>query len=97
MNQTNLGNVQPRVGVAYGYRDGKGVVRTSFGVYTGSLEYSSLINGWHGASAFTNMNQPILPEFTNPGNDLVGFGPAGMVGTAGPVLAGGAFSNFTHN
>ena len=97
MNQTNLGNVQPRVGVAYGYREGKGVVRTSFGVYTGSLEYSSLINGWHGASAFTNMNQPLLPEFANPGNDLVGFGPAGMVGTAGPVLAGGAFSNFTHN
>ena len=97
MNPTNLGNVQPRVGVAYGYRNGKGVVRANFGLYTGSLEYSSLINGWHGASPFTHMNQPLLPEFADPENTLTGFGPAGMVGTAGPVVAGAAFSNFTHN
>ena len=97
MNPTKFGNVQPRVGLAYAFRNGKGVVRSSFGLYTGSLEYSSLINGWHGASAFTHMNQPLLPEFADPVNDLTGFGPAGMVGTAGPVLAGAAFSNFTHN
>jgi Carboxypeptidase regulatory-like domain len=97
MNPTNFGNVQPRVGVAYSFRDGKGVVRSSFGLFTGSFEYSSTVNGWHGASAFTNMNQPLLPEFANPANDLVGFGPAGMVGTAGPVLAGAAFSEFSHN
>ena len=96
MTPTSFGNIQPRVGVAYALRDGKGVVRSSFGLYTGSLEYSSLVNGWHGASAFTTMNQPLLPEFANPSNDLVGFGPAGMVGTAGPVLAGAAFSQFTH-
>jgi hypothetical protein len=83
--------------VAYALRNGKGVVRSSFGIYTGSLEYSSLINGWHGASAFTHMNQPLLPAFADPENDLTGFGPAGMVGTAGPVLAGAAYSNFTHN
>ncbi len=97
MNPTNLTNLQPRVGLAYAFRDGKGVVRSSFGLYTGSFEYSSLVNGWHGAAPFTNMNQPLLPAFANPQNDLVGFGPAGMVGTAGPVLAGAAFSNFTHN
>ena len=97
MNPTNFGNVQPRVGIAYGYRSGKGVMRANFGLYTGSLEYSSLVNGWHGASAFTHMNQPLLPDFSDPANDLVGFGPEGMVGTAGPVLAGAAFSNFTHN
>jgi len=97
MNPTNFGNIQPRVGLAYGYRNGKGVVRANFGIYTGSLEYSSLINGWHGAAPFTHMNQPLLPEFANPDEDLVGFGPAGMVGTAGPVLAGAAFSNFAHN
>jgi hypothetical protein len=97
MNPTNFANFQPRVGLAYAFRDGKGVVRSSFGLYTGSLEYSSLVNGWHGAAPFTNMNQPLLPEFADPANDLVGFGPAGMVGTAGPVLAGAAFSNFTHN
>jgi len=97
MNPTNFGNLQPRIGLAYALRGGKGVIRSNFGVYTGSLEYSSLINGWHGASAFTHMNQSILPEFADPENGLVGFGPAGMVGTAGPVLAGTAFSNFTHN
>lgn len=97
MNPTNFGNVQPRVGVAYGFRGGKGAVRSSFGFYTGSLEYSSLVNGWHGAAPFTNMNQPLISQFANPSHDLVGFGPAGMVGTAGPVLAGAAFSNFTHN
>jgi len=96
INPTNFGNVQPRVGLAYAFRDGKGVVRSSFGVYTGSLEYSSLVNGWHGAAPFTTMNQPLIPAFADPTHDLVGFGPAGMVGTAGPVLAGAAFSNFTH-
>jgi len=96
MNPTSFGNVQPRVGLAYAFREGKGVVRSSFGLYNGSLEYSSLVNGWHGAAPFTTMNQPLIPQFANPANDLVGFGPAGMVGTAGPVLAGAAFSNFTH-
>jgi len=96
MNPTTFGNIQPRVGVAYAFRNGKGVVRSGFGVYTGSLEYSSLVNGWHGASAFTHMNQPLLPAFADPENDLTGFGPAGMVGTQGPVLAGAAYSNFTH-
>ncbi len=96
MNPMNFGNIQPRVGIAYAFRNGKGVVRSSFGLYTGSLEYSSLINGWHGASPFTHMNQPLLPEFADPENDLTGFGPAGMVGAAGPVLAGSAFANFTH-
>jgi hypothetical protein len=97
MNRTTFGNIQPRVGLAYAFRNGKGVVRSSFGLYTGSLEYSSLINGWHGASAFTHMNQPLISAFADPANDLTGFGPAGMVGTAGPVLAGAAYSNFTHN
>jgi len=97
MNPTTFGNVQPRVGVAYAFRNGKGVVRSSFGLYTGSLEYSSLINEWHGASAFTHMNQPLISAFADPTDDLTGFGPAGMVGTAGPVLAGAAYSNFTHN
>jgi hypothetical protein len=97
MNPTTYGNIQPRVGLAYAFRNGKGVVRSSFGLYTGSLEYSSLINGWHGASAFTHMNQPLISAFADPANDLTGFGPAGMVGTAGPVLAGAAYSNFTHN
>ena len=96
MNPTSFANIQPRAGLAYSFRDGKGVVRSSFGLYNGSLEYSSLVNGWHGASAFTTMNQPLLSDFADPSNDLVGRGPAGMVGAAGPFLAGAAFSNFTH-
>jgi len=96
VNPTTFGNIQPRVGLAYAFRDGKGVVRSSFGLYTGSLEYSSLINSWHGASAFTHMNQPLISAFADPADDLTGFGPAGMVGTAGPVLAGAAFSSYTH-
>lgn len=96
MNPTNYGNVQPRVGVAYAFRNNKSVIRTSFGLYTGSFEYSSTVNGWHGASAFTHMNQPYLPEFSDPNNQLVGFGEAGMVGTIGPGTSAAAFSNFTH-
>jgi len=95
-NPTTYGNLQPRVGLAYAMRNSKSVVRSSFGLYTGSLEYSSLVNSWHGASAFTHMNQPMISTFADPRDDLTGFGPAGMVGTAGPVLAGAAFSSFTH-
>lgn len=97
MNPTNFDNVQPRVGAAYSYRGGKSVLRSSFGLYTGSFEYSSTLNGWHGASAFTQMKQPLIPEFSDHDDDLVGFGPAGMVGTIGPGVSSSAFSNFTHH
>jgi hypothetical protein len=96
MNPTNYGNVQPRVGLAYSFRQGKGVVRAGFGVFTGPFDYSDVMVGWQGASAFTNMNQPILPEFRDPANNLVGFGPSGIVGVEGPVLASQAFDNFSH-
>jgi hypothetical protein len=52
---------------------------------------------WQGASAFTYMNQPELPQFSSPGNALVGLGQSGIVGVDGPFLASQAFSNFTHN
>ena len=97
MNPTNFGNVQPRVGLAYSYRGGKSLLRSSFGLYTGSFEYSSTLNGWHGASAFTQMNQPLIGEFADHDSNLVGFGPAGMVGTIGPGLSSKAFSSFTHS
>jgi hypothetical protein len=97
MHPTNYGNVQPRVGIAYSFRGGKGVVRAGFGLFTGPFDYSDIMVGWQGASAFTNMNQPILPEFADPANQLVGFGPSGIVGIAGPFLASQAFSNFSHS
>ena len=97
MHPTNYGNVQPRVGLAYSFRQGKGVVRAGFGLFTGPFDYSDIMVSWQGASAFTNMNQPILPEFADPANKLVGLGPSGIVGVAGPFLASQAFHNFAHN
>lgn len=95
MNPTNYGNVQPRAGLAYSFRQGKGVVRAGAGLFTGPFDYSDILVCWSGASAFTNMNQPILPEFADPANKLVGFGPSGIVGISGPFLASQAFSDFT--
>jgi hypothetical protein len=97
MHPTNYGNVQPRVGIAYSFRQSKGVVRAGFGLFTGPFDYSDIMVSWQGASAFTNMNQPILSEFADPANKLVGLGPSGIVGVAGPVIASQAFSNFAHN
>jgi hypothetical protein len=92
MHPTNYGNVQPRVGLAYSFRQGKGVVRAGFGLFTGPFDYSDVMVSWQGASAFTSMNQPILPEFSD---QLVGFGVSGIVGVAGPFLATQAFHNFS--
>jgi Carboxypeptidase regulatory-like domain/TonB dependent receptor len=97
MHPTNYGNVQPRVGLAYSFRHGKGVVRAGFGLFTGPFDYSDVMVSWQGASAFTNMNQPILAQFSDPRANLVGLGPSGIVGVAGPFLASQAFGNFTHN
>jgi Carboxypeptidase regulatory-like domain/TonB dependent receptor len=95
MHPTNYGNAQPRVGLAYSFRGGKGVVRAGFGLFTGPFDYSDVMVSWQGASAFTNMKQPILPEFSDPGNDLVGLGVSGIVGISGPFLATQAFHSFT--
>jgi hypothetical protein len=97
MHPTNYGNVQPRVGLAYAFRQGKGVVRAGFGLFTGPFDYSDIMVSWQGASAFTNIRQPILHEFADPSNQLVGLGPSGIVGVAGPFLASQAFDNFAHN
>jgi hypothetical protein len=96
MHPTNYGNVQPRAGAAYSFRQGKGVVRAGFGLFTGPFDYSDIMVSWQGASGFTYMNQPILPQFSDPGNSLVGLGPSGIVGVDGPFLASQAFSTFTH-
>ena len=97
MHPTNYGNVQPRVGIAYSFRQGKGVVRAGFGLFTGPFDYSDIMVAWQGASAFTGMNQPLLPDFQNQANNLVGLGASGIVGVDNPVLASQAFSNFAHN
>jgi hypothetical protein len=96
MHPTNFGNVQPRTGLAYSFRQGKGVVRAGFGLFTGPFDYSDIMVSWQGASAFSYMNQPILPEFSASSTSLVGLGPSGIVGVNGPTLASQAFSAFTH-
>jgi hypothetical protein len=96
LSPTNYGNVQPRIGVAYSFREGKGVVRTGFGLFTGPFDYSDVMVSWQGASAFTYMNQPRIPAFADPANNLVGFGVSGIVGASGPALAGSAFNTFAH-
>jgi hypothetical protein len=97
LHPTNYGNVQPRASLAYSFRGGKGVVRAGFGLFTGPFDYSDMLVSWQGASAFTNMNQPILSAFRDPSNSLVGFGPSGIVGAAGPFLAGSGFRNLAAN
>lgn len=93
MNPTNYGNVQPRVGLAYALRGGRQVVRAGFGLFTGPWDYSDLMVGWQGASAFTSMNNPYVSDFNTP-NGVAGLGPSGIVGVSNPVLASQAFRNY---
>jgi hypothetical protein len=90
MNSTNYTNFQPRVGLAYAMNGGREVIRTGFGLFTGPWDYSDLMVGWQGASAFTSMNNPLVPDFNKP-DGVVGLGPSGVVGVANPVLASQAF------
>jgi hypothetical protein len=94
LNPTNYGNVQPRVGIAYAINGNKQVIRAGFGLFTGPWDYSDLMVGWQGASAFTQMNNPLVPDFDDPANGVVGLGPSGVVGVSGPFLASQAFRNF---
>jgi hypothetical protein len=97
MNPTNYGNVQPRVGLAYAFRQGKGVARAGFSLFTGPFDYSDIMVSWQGAAPFTKIAQPFLPDFADPSNKLVGLGPSGIVGVNGPVLASQAFNSFVRN
>src|SRR5712692_4997242 len=84
---TNYGNVQPRASFAYSFNGGKGVVRGGTGLFVGPFVYSDILVSWVGASEFSYMNQPLLPEFANPSQNLIGFGPSGVVGACDPNLA----------
>src|SRR5713101_7479383 len=92
---TNYNNVQPRAAFAYSFHGGKGVVRGGFGLFVGPFVYSDILVSWVGASEFSYMNQPFLPEFSNPSKNLIGFGPSGAVGEAPiPPLLRADFINF---
>lgn len=94
---TNYGNVQPRAALAYSFNGGKGVVRAGAGLFTAPFVYSDVMVSWIGASEFTYMNNPNLPEFTNPGSNLIGFGASGAMGactTNNPIIPGICFPWF---
>lgn len=90
---TQYGNIQPRASFAYAFNGGKGVLRGGFGIFRGPFVYSDIMVSWVGASEFSYMNQPFLPEFSNPSQNLIGFGPSGAVGDA-PISLRSDFINF---
>jgi hypothetical protein len=83
---TNYNNIQPRLSLAYSFNGGKSVVRAGSGIFNSPFVFSDVLVSWVGASEFTYMNNPNLPEFTNPANHLIGFGPSGVVGV--PSITG---------
>jgi len=108
---TNYNNIQPRVSLADSFNGGKSVVRAGFGIFNSPFVYSDVLVSWIGASEFTYMTDPNLPEFSNPATQLIGFGASGAVGVPSIDIPGPppavqqalatqsavAFSNFTHN
>ncbi len=93
MNPTNYNNLQPRLGLAYALPGGRHVIRAGFGLFRGPWDYSDLMVGWQGASAFTGMNNPYVPDL-NIANGVVGLGPSGIVGVSNPVLASQTFRSY---
>ncbi len=82
---TNYNNFQPRAAFAYSFNGGKGVVRGGAGLFVAPFVYSDILVSWVGASEFSYMHQPLLPEFNNPTQNLIGFGPSGAVGVSNIV------------
>jgi hypothetical protein len=100
---TDYNNFQPRAAFAYSFRDGKDVLRGGFGLFTAPFVYSDILVSWIGASEFTYMfssnvgpfGPPLLPEFSDPTNTLIGFGASGAVGLPSGIFPGpSAFFSF---
>jgi carboxypeptidase family protein len=77
---TDFKDVQPRASFAYSFNQRKGVIRGGYGIFTAPFVFSDLLVSWIGASEFTYMNQPLLPQFQDPQNRLIGLGASGAVG-----------------
>lgn len=100
---TDYNNFQPRVSFAYSFRGGKDVLRGGYGLFNAPFVYSDILVSWIGASEFTYMldtnvgpfGPPLLPEFSDPNNTLIGFGASGAVGLPSGIFPGpSAFFNF---
>ncbi len=94
---TKYNNFQPRFALAYSFHDGKGVVRAGAGIFVAPFVYSDVLVSWIGASEFTYMHNPFVPQLQNPTQSLIGFGASGVVGVPGPVQASPAFHAFIAN
>ncbi len=93
---TQYNNIQPRFGFAYSFDHGKGVVRGGAGVFVAPFVYSDVMVSWIGASEFTCMNNPLVPQLQNNCGGVIGFGASGVLGIplAGPFNPGPAFRNY---
>ena len=102
---TDYNNFQPRVAFAHSFRGGKDVLRGGFGIFTAPFVYSDILVSWIGASEFSYMSTaafqpftagpPLLPEFSDPNNTLIGFGASGAVGVPSGIFPGSAFGTFS--
>lgn len=89
---------QPRVGFAYAFND-KTLVRGGFGLYYGPFNWSELVGTSTAFGPITGyLNNPLVPQFVNPTQSLVGLAEYGPVGVAFPgpggIPAAAAFANF---
>ncbi len=94
---TKYNNLQPRFGFAYSFNHGKGVVRGGAGVYVAPFVYSDVMVSWIGASEFTCMNAPLVPQLQNNCGGVIGFGASGVLGipfVPGVFDPGANFRNF---
>jgi hypothetical protein len=89
---TDYKDIQPRASFAYSFNQKRGVIRGGYGIFTAPFVFSDLLVSWVGGSEFTYMNQPLLPEFQDPQNRLIGLGASGAVGVIpAPPLGPGPF------
>jgi hypothetical protein len=77
---TDYKDIQPRASLAYSFNQRKGVLRGGYGIFTSPFVFSDILVSWVGASEFSYMNQPLLPQFQDPQNRLIGLGASGAVG-----------------
>lgn len=89
---TDYKDFQPRGSFAYSFHQKKAVVRGGYGIFTAPFVFSDILVSWIGASEFSYMNQPLLPQFQDPQNRLIGLGASGAVGVIpAPPLGPGPF------
>lgn len=91
----DFNNIQPRIGFSYSFLENRAVLRGGFGIFNGQFPFSDLVQSGNGTAPIGNfINQPLLPGFQNPEEEISGLGKFGPVGVVGPPLAGPALAQF---